>query len=86
MSVEVKVEIPSQAGDDSALVIEPHGKVGDLFVRVRPKSGRLPRDGVYVSAADLEAAVGTLTAAGGSWDPGPAKAPAPPAAADPKAK
>jgi hypothetical protein len=33
-------------------------------VRVRPKSGRLPRDGVYVSAGDLEAAVGTLTASG----------------------
>jgi hypothetical protein len=83
MSVEVKVEIPSQAGDDSALVLEPHGKSGDLFVRVRAKSGRLPREGVYVSAADLEAAVAALDATPRTAvEPAPA-APARKAAADP---
>ena len=36
---------------------------GDLFVRVRAKSGRLPREGVYVSADDLMQASATVTAA-----------------------
>jgi len=66
MSVEVKVEVEGRESGDAALVIEPDGEF--LLVRVRAKSGRLPREGVTVAAEDLLHAVATIGAAAG-WDP-----------------